>query len=68
MLKNKENQSKDITRKQALKKMGTYATFAALGTMVMLNPLKAAQPSPPNGFSGGNQNGARGVRRNKNKK
>ena len=47
MLKNKENQSKDITRKQALKKMGTYATFAALGTMVMLNPLKAAQPSPP---------------------
>ena len=48
--------------------MGTYATFAALGTMVMLNPLKAAQPSPPQGFSGGNQNGARGVRRNKNKK
>ena len=59
MLKNKENQSKDITRKQALKKMGTYATFAALGTMVMLNPLKAAQPSPPDGFSGGNQNGCK---------
>ena len=74
MLKNKENLSKDITRKQALKKMGTYATFAALGTMVMLNPLKAAQPSPPadnpptSGFGGGNKNGARGVRRNKNKK
>ena len=68
MLENKKKPSKDITRKDALKKMGTYATFAALGTMVMLNPLKAAQPSPPDGFSGGNQNGVRGVRRNKNKK
>ncbi len=68
MLKNKENQSKDITRKQALKKMGTYATFAALGTMVMLNPLKAAQPSPPEGFSGGSHTGSRCVRINQNKK
>ena len=68
MLENKKNPSKDITRKDALKKMGTYATFAALGTMVMLNPLKAAQPSPPDGFSGGNQNGVKGVRINKNKK
>ena len=68
MLENKKNPSKDITRKDALKKMGTYATFAALGTMVMLNPLKAAQQSPPEGFSGGNQNGIRGARRNKNKK
>ena len=68
MLENKKKPSKDITRKDALKKMGTYATFAALGTMVMLNPLKAAQPSPPDGFSGGNQNGVKGVRINKNKK
>ena len=68
MLENKKKPSKDITRKDALKKMGTYATFAALGTMVMLNPLKAAQQSPPEGFSGGNQNGIRGARRNKNKK
>ena len=68
MSENKENQSKDISRKDALKKMGTYAAFAALGTMIMLNPAKAqAQSGPPNpGFGGGN--GARGVRRNKNKK
>ena len=56
MSENKENQSKDISRKDALKKMGTYAAFAALGTMIMPKP----------GFGGGN--GARGVRRNKNKK
>ena len=68
MLENKETPSKDITRKDALKKMGSYAAFAALGTMIMLNPAKAqTQSGPPNpGFGGGN--GARGVRRNKNKK
>ena len=60
--------NKDITRKDALKKMGSYAAFAALGTMIILNPAKAqTQSGPPNpGFGGGN--GARGVRRNKNKK
>ena len=64
----KDINNKDISRKQALKKMGTYAAFAALGTMIMLNPAKAqTQSGPPNpGFGGGN--GARGVRRNKNKK
>ena len=68
MSENKENQSKDISRKDALKKMGTYAAFAALGTMIMLNPAKAqTQSGPPNpGFDGGN--GVRGVRINKNKK
>jgi len=45
--KNKE----EITRKEALKKMGTYAAFTALGTMVLLSP-KASQagstkPEPP---------------------
>jgi hypothetical protein len=45
--KNKEQ----ITRKDALKKMGTYAAFTALGTMVLLSP-KASQagstsPTPP---------------------
>ena len=56
MSENKENRSKDISRKDALKKMGTYATFAALGTMIMLNPAKAqTQSGPPNpGFGGGN--------------
>jgi uncharacterized membrane protein YebE (DUF533 family) len=45
--KNKEQ----ITRKEALKKMGSYAAFTALGTMVLLSP-KASQagsqsPRPP---------------------
>lgn len=41
----------EITRKEALKKLGYYAAFTALGTMVLLSP-KAAQagsttPEPP---------------------
>ena len=40
-----------ITRKEAIKKVSTYAAFTALGTMVLLSP-KASQagstaPSPP---------------------
>ena len=68
MLENKETPSKDITRKDALKKMGSYAAFAALGTMIMLNPQKAQAQSgiDPPGFGGGD--GIRGVRRDRNKK
>ena len=67
MLENKKVQSKDITRKDALKKMGSYAAFAALGTMIMLNPAKAqTQSGPPFPNQGGD--GLRGARRNKNKK
>ena len=70
MLENKETPSKDITRKDALKKMGSYAAFAALGTMIMLNPQKAQAQSPdvPDnpGFGGGS--GIKGVRVNRNKK
>ena len=64
----KKTNKKDITRKDALKKMGSYAAFAALGTMIMLNPQKAqAQSGPPNpGFGGGS--GIKGVRINRNKK
>ena len=64
----KETNKKDITRKDALKKMGSYAAFAALGTMIMLNPQRAqAQSGPPNpGFGGGS--GIKGVRINRNKK
>ena len=59
--------NKDITRKDALKKMGSYAAFAALGTMIMLNPAKAqTQSGPPFPNQGGD--GLRGARRNKNKK
>ena len=49
MSQNKEQHSKDISRKDALKKMGSYAAFAALGTMIMLNPQKAQAVSPPPG-------------------
>jgi len=45
--KNKEN----ISRKEALQKMGKYAAITALGTFIILNPKKAqaqsAQSSPP---------------------
>jgi len=55
MLENKKNPSKDITRKDALKKMGSYAAFAALGTMIILNPAKAQTQSgiDPPGFGKG---------------
>ena len=68
MSQNKAQHSKDISRKDALKKMGSYAAFAALGTMIMLNPQKAQAQSgiDPPGFGGGN--GIRGVRRDRNKK
>ncbi len=47
----KTNNKEKITRKDALKKIGTYAAFTALGTMVLLSP-KASQagsttPEPP---------------------
>ena len=55
-----------ITRGEAIKKMGRYAGFAALGTMIMLNPKKAQALSSPSGpgewggFSGGNSGNASG--------
>jgi hypothetical protein len=68
----KETNKKDITRKEAIKKMGSYAAFAALGTMIMLNPQKAqAQSGPPGPPGQGATNSPiqiRGARRNRNKK
>ena len=73
----KDTNNKDITRKDAIKKMGSYAAFAALGTMIMLNPQKAQAQSPPDpgewgGFSGGNSGDKSGsnrrIRRIRNKK
>ena len=48
----KNTDNKDITRKDAIKKMGSYAAFAALGTMMILNPQKAQAQSgiDPPGF------------------
>ena len=69
MSKNQKSNKENISRKDAIKKMGSYAAFAALGTMIMLNPQKAqAQSGPPNpGFGGPNSN-VRGVRVDRNKK
>ena len=55
-------EKENISRKEAIKKMGKYAAFTALGTMIMLEPLKAqACSSPPcgngNGHGTGNGNG-----------
>lgn len=50
MATKKENQQEElITRKEALKKMGTYSKYAAvtaLGTYIMLNPKKSQAQSP----------------------
>ncbi len=36
-----KNLDKDITRKDAIKKMGKYAALTAAGTFLILNPKKA---------------------------
>ena len=49
MKKENKNISSDITRKDAIKKMGKYAAITAIGTFMILNPKKAqAQSTPPN--------------------
>lgn len=50
MKKNTENKD-NITRKEALKKIGSYSKYAALtalGTYMILNPQKAQAQSPEN--------------------
>ena len=40
-----------ITRKEALKKMGKYAAVTAIGTFIVLNPMKSqANTTLPGGF------------------
>ena len=55
-MKTKEKSTKEITRKQAIKKIGNYGKYAALtalGTYLILNPKKAqAQSSPSNPGAG----------------
>ena len=49
MKKQIENTSQEITRKDALKKIGSYSKYAALtalGTYLVLNPQKAQAASP----------------------
>ena len=38
--------NKEITRKEAIEKMGKYAGLTALGTFMILSPLKAQSGSP----------------------
>jgi hypothetical protein len=52
-----KNQDANITRKEAIKKIGTYSKYAALtalGTYMILNPKKAqaasALTAPGDGF------------------
>tara|TARA_B110000238_G_scaffold199872_1_gene248160 strand:- start:78 stop:239 length:162 start_codon:yes stop_codon:yes gene_type:complete len=42
----------NITRKDAVKKMGRYAALTALGTFIILSPQKAQAASPPPGTGG----------------
>ena len=49
-MKNQDTNSAEITRKEAIKKIGTYGKYAALtalGTYMILNP-KSAQAQSPN--------------------
>ena len=46
---NTPNGTDDISRKEAIKKMGKYAALTAMGTFMILNPKKAqAHLQPPN--------------------
>lgn len=45
-MKNK-NPKVEITRKEALQRMGKYAALTAVGTFLILNPKKAQAQSPP---------------------
>ena len=48
-MKNQDTNSAEITRKEAIKKIGTYGKYAALtalGTYMILNPKKAQAQSP----------------------
>ena len=49
-MESKENKTQDITRKEAIKKIGNYGKYAALtalGTFMILNPQKAQASSVP---------------------
>ena len=49
IMKKQKNKTQDITRKEAIKKIGNYgkyATLTALGTYLILNPQKAQAQSP----------------------
>ncbi|MCL8006628.1 hypothetical protein M8845_04225 [Gelidibacter japonicus] len=43
----KKNSKTEITRKEALQRMGKYAALTAVGTFLILNPKKAHASSLP---------------------
>ena len=43
----KKDSSKNITRKEAIKRMGKYAALTAAGTFLILNPKQAQAQSSP---------------------
>ena len=48
-MENQDNNTPEITRKEAIKKIGNYGKYAALtaiGTYLILNPKKAQAQSP----------------------
>lgn len=45
-MENKKTKA-EITRKEALQRMGKYAALTAVGTFLILNPQKAQASSPP---------------------
>ncbi|MGJ8761714.1 MAG: hypothetical protein ACSHXA_14305 [Polaribacter sp.] len=48
-IENTNNKEQEISRKDAIKKIGTYGKYAALtalGTYMVLNPQKAQASSP----------------------
>jgi hypothetical protein len=48
-IKNTQDTAQEITRKEAIKKIGNYGKYAALtalGTYMILNPQKAQAASP----------------------
>ena len=57
----KTTHKEEISRKDAIKKMGKYAALTALGTFMILNPKKAqassASPSPSPSPGGGDSGG-----------
>ena len=62
-MKKQVETTQDISRKEALKKIGTYGKYAALtalGTYLILDPQKAQASSPGapgDGFRGGRRSG-----------
>ena len=47
MKSTKHNNKQEISRKEALKKMGKYAALTAIVTFTILSPKKAQAQSPP---------------------